>query len=555
MKQHSVSRGILAAVAVGAGIVMIPFPGAAQEKASGPASARPLWRSHFAGRAALAQGTNATRLKLIDEMPVSAGLRAQLAAGLARAPHGLWQKELPAGVTNAADLWRPLFDDLLQAESVLEVRGPAGRTEITLAIQLTDDRARVWSTNLWQLASVWKLGAPRFAQLEGATGWEVKRAQAPNLLQFTRAGQWVVVGLGQDKLSLAPALLRQIASSGRPLPYVEGALFDVQADLPGLAAWFPWLARYGLPPTHLTARGRGEHLRTEVKFQFAGPVRWRSEPWQIPTNLVGEPLTSFTIARGVSSLLAAIPSAEKLGLNPLPNQLCAWGISNEQCRVYWAAPVSNGVAAVQRLALSIPPFMQSLLGPLLGDFFYVSNKTFFAWGGIPFIQPYLQPATNQNQQFVHGGIFPLPPRQIAPPPELYGQFTTRANLLYYDWEITPQRLWSGRMFIDLVNILSKRYPQGTNSASKAWLSAVVTDLWKDPANPSQTVTEITQTAPNELTLVRKSHLGLTGFEMAALSAWLDSPGFPMSYVPPRLVPTGRTNAPSAKGNPPVAPGK
>jgi hypothetical protein len=69
------------------------------------------------------------------------------------------------------------------------------------------------------------------------------------------------------------------------------------------------------------------------------------------------------------------------------------------------------------------------------------------------------------------------------------------------------------------------------------------------------VTEITQTSPQELALVRKSHVGFTGFELATLSAWMDSPGFPLTFeMPARLPgakpgsPAVRTNAPSTKTN-------
>lgn len=550
MKNLSPRPGLLALV-FGAGLVISSCSDAATEA---PASSGLLWRSHHAGRAALAQGTNASRLKAIDQLPATAALRAQVASNLAQTAHQMWSQHLPAGTPEAASLLRPLFDDLLQAETIVEVRGPLGRTESAVAIQLTDARAELWSTNLWQLANRWKLGVPRATAAPGAPGWEVKRTQAPNLLQFTRSGQWVVVGLGQDKLSLAPALVQQVARSGRPPALTAAGLLEVQADLPGLGARFPWLKRYGLPPVQLTLRGQGETVRTEARFQFGKPVPWKSEPWQIPTNLIGEPLTSFTVARGVAPLLNAVPGLANLGLTPLPNQISAWGISNEQCRAYLAAPVASSAGAIARLAPTLPAYVQTNLGRVLGEFLYFSNRAYLAWGNIPFIQPYLQSTTNAGHQFIHGGVFPLPPRQVPAPPDLFAQLGNRNNLLYYDWEITPQRLWNSRLFIDLINILSQRYPQRSDSPSKNWLTAILPELWGDGTNPSQTVTEISQSAPNELLLVRKSHLGLTGFELALLSAWLDSPGFPLDYVPPKPVPSSRdTNAAAgARGPAPAA---
>ncbi|MFM1769723.1 MAG: hypothetical protein RJA22_2252 [Verrucomicrobiota bacterium] len=514
-----------------------------------------IWRSHYAGRTALARGTNATVLRRVDQLPASAAFRGQIAAGLARAPREFWQKDLPAGAPDATELWNPLFADLLDAESVLEVRGPVGRTEAALAIQLAAPRAKVWNDNLSRLASLWKLGQATPLKLAGAEGWQCRRAQSPNLFQYVRIGDWVVLGLGQDPLSLAPALVQQIMRTGRPGPLADPTLLvDVHADLPALGTWFPWLTRYGLPPLHLTARGRGEHVRTEVQFRLPTPLRTTLDPWQFPTNLIGEPLTSFTVARGVNGLLNAIPGLAQAGLKPLPNQFCAWGVSNEQSRVYMAAPVANPGPAISQLAVGLPPFFKDRFGQIFGEFFYVSNRNYLFWGNIPFVQPYLQPVTNAGQTFLHAGVFPLPPRQTPPPPDLFSQLAARPTLLYYDWEITPQRILNGRLLWDLVHILSKHLPQGETSPSRLWLAAVLPELWKDPVNPSQSVTEITLASPNELRLVRKSHLGLTGFEMASLSAWADSPGFPLRYVPPRRMTEPRgTNAPPKRSVNPAAP--
>jgi hypothetical protein len=50
------------------------------------------------------------------------------------------------------------------------------------------------------------------------------------------------------------------------------------------------------------------------------------------------------------------------------------------------------------------------------------------------------------------------------------------------------------------------------------------------------VTEITQTAPNELTFMRKAPGGLTAVELFALASWLEAPNFPgcdLQLPPPR----------------------
>ena len=544
------------------GILLLALvAGCKAQPASG--SGGPLLSWHAAGRNALAQGTNATRLKRVEQLAVTEALRTQIATNLARAPRKAWDKELPSGVPDGAGLLRPLIVDLLKAESYGEVRGPVGRTETAIAIELTDERAAAWSTNLWQLASLWKQGTPQAAGPNGGSGWTLRRTAATNRFEFTRVGQWVVLGLGPEKLTLAPALVQQIKASGRPAPKAEAELLEVRADPPGLSPWIPVLGTLGLPPFHLTMRGRDEDVRTELKLTYAKPLVWKYEPWQIPTNLIGDsplPLTSFTVARGIAPLMQKLPGFSELGLARVPSQLTAWAnpssgdLGRDACRVNFAVPYSDAEVAVRQLARKMPGFVEKNLGQYLGDFYYVSNQNIAFWT-LPFMQPHVRAVTNAGTQFIQGGLFQLPTRQAPPPTGLFAQLGTRTNLLYYDYELTQHRLHHGNQLYQVLNIASRRFPQATNSPVKFWLAAIIGELYRNTNAPSETVTEILQTAPNELTLIRKSDLGFTGFELASFGAFLDSPGFPFHYEPPRLVPQPKGKPTAAKTNatPVVAP--
>ena len=59
--------------------------------------------------------------------------------------------------------------------------------------------------------------------------------------------------------------------------------------------------------------------------------------------------------------------------------------------------------------------------------------------------------------------------------------------------------------------------------------SILDQRWQCLAAPllGNTVTEITLTGPREITLVRKSHLGFTGFELVMLTRWLNDPHFPL----------------------------
>jgi hypothetical protein len=536
-------------------VLLAVVAGCRAQSAPGGAS---LLSWHAAGRNALAQGTNATRLKRVDQLPVTEALRRQVATNLSRAPRRAWDKELPAAVPDGADLLRPIMADLLNAESYGEVHGPIGRTETAIAVQLSDERAAAWSTNLWQLAALWKQGAPQAANRDGGSGWALKRPAAPNRFEFIRVGQWVVLGLGPEKLSLAPALVQQVKATGRPAPKVEAELLDVRADAPGLSAWISTFGKLGVPPFHLTMRGRADHVRTEAKLSYAKPLTWKYEPWQIPTNLVGDsplPLTSFTVARGVSPLLQEIPHFADLGLAKVPSQVTAWAnpfnseLARDQCRVNFAIPYADVEGAVRQLAGKLPGFVEKNLGKYLGDFYYASNQNLVYWA-LPFIQPHVRAVTNAGARFLQGGLFQLPPRQSPAPSGLFAQLGTRTNLLYYDYELTYHRLHHGNQLYQLLNMASRRFGQGTNSPVKLWLAAVIEELGGGTNAPSETVTEITQTAPGELTLVRKSHLGFTGFELASFGAFLDSPGFPFRFELPKLLPGPKDKPAAGRTNPP-----
>lgn len=507
----------------------------------------PLLRYHSASRAQLAAGTNASVLKEIGAMPATAELRAQLAQKLAAAALPFWRKDLPADAADQSALLRPLLEDSLSAEAFLEVRGSTGSADTALAIELTEPRAQAWSANLKQLAGAWKLGTPRDVTVEGFKGWEAKRTQAPNTLQFYRAGKWVVLGLGQERLVQVPSLLAEVKKSGRPVPVLQNNLLDFAADLPGLRAWFPALAKWPLPPIMATLSGRGETVRTEVRFQYSGKIPWRPEPWKIATNLVGEPLTSFTIGQGIAPLLGLSKPLAEAGLS-LPNQFCSWGINHEHCRMYFTVPVTGATNAMNRLSTAVPKFIYSVFDTPMGDFLYSSNRSELLWGGVPFITPLMRPHLNGRDEYLFGGLFAPSAKHTPVPDELFAQVRGRTNLIYYDWEITEHRLTHGKMFFQLASILDGRPPPSTNRVSQRWLAAIGPKL-------GNTATEITQTGPQELALVRRSHVGFTGFELAAFSVWLESPGFPFEFQLPVNKSPGRANAvpggtvPTARSNP------
>ncbi|HXJ57292.1 MAG TPA: hypothetical protein VNU68_11565 [Verrucomicrobiae bacterium] len=490
----------------------------------------PLFRYHYGGRTHLPTGTNAVAYRAIDALPVTAELRAEVAQKFAQATLRFWSKDLPPGVTDQSALLRPLFDDLMVAPALVEVRGPVGNTETVVAIELSEDRSQLWNVKLRQLATAWRLGTPKEISAEGARGWETKRAQAPSTLQFLQAGQWVFLGLGQDPMKALLPLLTEARKNGRPLLALRESFLEMSVDFPALKAWFPILGRYPLPAAVASMSARGEQVRTDVRLHYAQRIPWKPEPWRLPTNFVGEPLTSFTAMQGVAALLQAVKGPMDLGLNPLPNQAYLWGISHPQCRIYFAVPVAEeGSKVMNNVALKLPKFIASTVYNARGDFFYNSNRSHLAWVNLPHVIPVIAAEKDGNSDFLVGGDVPLPGKRTPVPDQLFAQVRGRTNLLYYDWEYTQERVTHGKQFYQLACLATGRPVPSTNSVAKRWLSAITPLL-------TNTATEVTYVGPQELGLARKSDLGLTGFEIATLSTWIDSPGFPLDFSLPPVIP-------------------
>jgi hypothetical protein len=242
-------------------------------------------------------------------------------------------------------------------------------------------------------------------------------------------------------------------------------------------------------------------------------------------------------------MLERVKGFSTLGLKPMPNQVCAWAISNSYCRAYFAVPVASGSNAIRQLAPTAPEFMLKRFPSALGEMLLVSNRNELLWSGLPWILPNLRAYGNGDGEWVVGSVFPLSGQTIPPPDELYAQVRGRTNLVYYDWEETPQRLDHSRQLYQLACIVDRRPILSTNSLSERWLLAIRPKL-------GNAATEITQTGPQELTLLRKSQLGFTGFELATFGMWLESPGFPFRFeLPPGKPRTGTNSPPTAAKNP------
>ena len=509
------------------------------EQSSRKNPAGPLYRHHFVGAAQVGRSTNAAKLKEIWALPASGSLKQHVLDRIALVPHQLLKA--PKGGPDHAELFRPLIDDLLQQESYVEIRDRAQKSEAVLAIQLDDSRARLWQTNLAKALTSWKQGNRSEITVGANKGWQIQRGQAPRLFQVFRLKEWLVVGIGQEDLTLATAAIDHIGKTGSPTGTMTNDWLELTVDLPAIKKRFPLIATQELPLAHLSVAGLGGALRTEGRLTYPEPVNWKYEPWKIPMKTVTEPLISFTVARGIAPILKNSPAFRELGLKEVPNQYCLWGQQHEFSLTSMAVPVSNSTNVITRLAHTLPPLAQKYMPGHYGHFLWVSNRAEIIWQGLPFVVPRLFPVKEENGEFVVANMFPKSPNTNPAPRELLAQFMNRSNLVYYDWEITPERIKHGNQMLQLYNIANDLLIPKSNEVAQAWLFRVAPLL-------GNTVTELTVSSPQELSLVRKSHLGFTGFELAALMRWVESPGFPLRYEPPTSLRDARQKAAAGKTN-------
>ena len=480
-------------------------------------------RFHWLGKKQIAAETNSTGLMRIWNEPESARLETQTLDKLSTAP---WRLFPHVATTNtaAAPLLRSLLDDCVQQESYLEIRCATNQPgELAFAIRLDAGRAALWKTNL--AAVLESLTGIRTTPT--GDGWSLKKHKMPNLIELIRKDEWIVVGVGQEKNALAGDFLARI--TGKHAPYEKSATnlwFDAKFDLRQVAGAFKldWHLSSGFPEIAVTAIGDGEDVRTRGDLVFPQPLALNLEPWTIPTNLVSESFVSFVAVRGVSRLLGGIKIFSSFPSNSMPNQLFTWDRFGTPPPVYVAFSVNDASNAFNSVASPLIRWLTANVAPKYGMAQMDADATLI-WDGLPFGYPFLQAITNSGHQFLLAGFSPpVIFRDKSMPPELAGHIIQETNLIYYDWELTGEKLIHWRYLDDLSRLIfDVRGPLlRQESDSVQWMA-------RNQTNLSLCVTEMKLVQTNRLAFARKSLIGLSALEIELLANWLETPEFPSGF--------------------------
>ena len=509
--------------ALGWGIVPVAFGHSAPDL---------LARWHFVGAAGLSADTNAAKLKAAWNLPATVQLRKDILQTLPHVP-GLWLAQ--DGQTNSLNTeWMaPLLNDLITFETLLEVRRKTNMPgEIVLAIRLDDARAGLWDTNWAKLAANWAGSEPRTIQGEHFTGWEIKRREfKPNYIRFIRAKDWVLVGVGQEKLPLQDDWLRLIEKEGRPAKVLAGDWLQVKADGPLLEQWLPIKTLpFIFPKVELALSGKNGGVRTEMTAVYSKPVAANPKPMTIPLGLIRDPIVSFTAGQQLGSFIRFPAEIKALSFNPLAGQFFIWAQSGTPMHTAFAIKTDSAKKHLKALATELPRTFNPVLEKNdWGEFVFETNRNEINWKKINVIVPYLKATNDTSGEFLLGGMFPPLPLTNSLPGELTSQITGRTNLLYYDWEITQERLGQWQMLGQMLPPFapSFRAPAKTTEADAAKSPArglvrlrVFRCLAAIAPLAGNTITEVTLESPTEVRMVRKSDLGFTGFELMMIGRWL-----------------------------------
>lgn len=506
-----------------AGTLAKTVQGAAQSKES-----EPVVQWHCLGSTRLLQLPDAAKLRAISEMPETEALVNQVVASLTKAPRRWIHREVSADELAAL---RPLLLDLVQLETVGEIRplpDSPKKLQYTVGLKLANEQSVRWDRALRYLMASWKMGPIELREQEGYRGWEI--AKEHDNFYLMRSGQWLFVGWGYVDFKAQTKTWESLAQRSFPESGEGRVWLDAQFDCARLSGPSPSASPQGwcVPPSiELLLTVNDNNVRTLAKLAYPQAQNWKLDPWRIPVKTISEPLISFTAIRSLASDLERCLALKSFEMDPLPNQLFVWAQGEVPFQTFAAVPVRGVTNLIERLAVRLPTLIFSnWLARPVGSFQYNKNNTELIWTGLAVVAPSLRPAVEPAGEFLLGGVFAPSLNTNPPPRELLAEITTSKDLVYYDWEITEERLKQVRILGQLWDILFRSPGPASesisgSSASQAWLLAVGKHL-------GNSVTQARVSSPQELSLVRRSHLGLTGMELVFLARWLDDPQFPFS---------------------------
>jgi hypothetical protein len=487
-----------------------------------------LLRVRFAGTAAMMADTNAAYLTNFASLPETTALGKRIVEKMAGLP-GRLAAHKNQGLTNgSATALTPVFTDLLERGFVLELRGDGnGVRQMTLAAKVSPAEAQRWSEAYHQAAQDW-FGNPT-TSTNNVFFWNAGNGAMTVLI----TNHWVVWNLSTNNASVQPqiqrvdftSLLKEASSrfidqaNGDPSkPVVEATLSSCLLPGPIRRGTYGGFSRLQLEatPTNgaLTIQGSAKYL---IDLPTPGM------PPAVPADLVTERAISFTMVRNPGAWLAPDCALLRYLPNPVPNTAFFWGCESSPYQMFMAVPYPDR----KQFVTSDGPTLASNLNALAvatdsGPIIFDTNRPGIQWQTVPFITPQVLLEKSGTNQFLVAQVFPATDSPPGLTPALIERASEGTNLVLLDWEFTQPRIDTWLRIGQLALMLSQSQQLGGESASLKWIRAAQSRLM----NGGNTFTEVTQTGPRELSIVRRAPLAFTSTEIFWLANWLESSNFP-----------------------------
>lgn len=500
-------------------------------------TAEPTLKLHFAGIETLTKREDAKTLKAIWSQKETRELRTEVLGKLA--------KHLATLSGANSSQFKYILSDLGLGETVLKVTTGDKGPNISLMATMSNTRGKEWIKQLKQVAQ--RAGATLQEQQQaGTTGWRVDFKEGRSL-GFGYVDGWMLVGIGKATFKPLKQAARKISNEGRAISA------DTENDLTieVQAAALPAIIKNQLPSSassiRITSKLKKDNFFTKAVIELSKEIPNKIENWEIPTRTITEPLASFTASRGIG-LSIAQEVLQPLQLKPTNNQFFAWSQGRTKFQSFFAVKVADPKTEIATLAKRISDFKKTGSDGenYIGNVVHDPKKPSVTWGNVPLFAPYLTKGNSDDKGYVVGGVFPPDPIKKPIPKELLSEFINKENLIYYNWEITGQRLAKWNLLIQFAAILSDRREQLVNKTKGI---SFITSLYPKLGN---TITDATLSS-NKLTITRKSQLGLSALEIALATRWLDNPQFPKLTLEwpkptdiPKAKPTRVKKKPAAK---------
>lgn len=477
---------------------------------------------HFLGAKQIAADTNSATLRRIWRLPETQALVAQTLDKLSRLP--------VSGATNAiARRLRPLLDDFIASEcfmkldAVASARRSTQEPRVSLAVRLPADRDRLWRTNLAKALSDIEGTSPRWT----ADGWVLQLTNAPYAIAYSRIGGWTFMAFGGLPNSLETNFINEVLDDHK----TGGTKDWLEADLrpSRLAALFPQIngsfAKVNLDLStmaglRLAESGENGLVHTAATLDFSHPLNLTLPPWAIPTNVIHGPLTGFTAYRGISAWLAGLPAWQRFQFAPSPNQAFIWSVSGAPYLTCIAVPIAGASNQLSKLSGRLVQSANAWLLTNNADGLFKCDTTPPGITSIfPIISPLLKPAVSESQEYLLGGLFPLPiSGGELLPTNMLSVINDTPDLVYYDEEDTSSRMREVSFLSQLFHIIFNLQPWPDQSVAIGCLNALTSLMGKSVT--------VATTTDRQISLTRSSTMGLDACEIYLLADWLESPQFP-----------------------------